>query len=105
MGQIVNVVERRSARPGIVRFETNRVLSGTAHERYVAGEVIEGDRPVDELARRIFARGGIASVHITGGMVTVDLAKGHGSEGIADIVRGLYTFYGESDEAPAPVEA
>lgn len=99
MGQIVNVVERRSSRPGIVRYETNRVLSGTAHERYVAGEVIEGDRPVDELARRIFARGGIAAVHITGGIITVDLAKGHSSDGIADIIRGLYTFYEEPAES------
>ena len=41
MGQIVNVVERPSPRPGIVRFETNRALSGTGHDRYVAGQVIE----------------------------------------------------------------
>lgn len=93
MGQIVNVVERPSSRPGIVRFETNRVLSGMGHDRFVAGQRIEGDRPVDELARRLFARGGIASVHIYGGTVTVDLQKGYSSEGLADLIRGLYTFY------------
>jgi len=93
MGQIVNVVERPSSRPGIVRFETNRVLSGTGHERFVAGQLIEGDRPVDELARRLFARGGILAVHINGGVVTVDLDKGYGPDGLADVIRGLYTFY------------
>jgi hypothetical protein len=106
MGQIVNVVERPSSRPGMVRFETNRVLSGTGHDRFVAGQPIEGDRPVDELARRLFAHGGVAAVHITGGIITVDLAKGHTSEGLADVIRGLYTFYGEPDaDTEADTEA
>src|SRR5918994_1939963 len=83
MGEIVNVIERPSPRPGIVRFETNRALSGMGHDRYVAGEPIEDDRPVDELARRIFARGGIQSVHINGNVITVDLQKGYTAEGIA----------------------
>lgn len=93
MGQIVNVVERQSSRPGIVRFETNRALSGMGHDRYTAGQVIDDVRPTDELARRIFARGGIAAVHINGSVITVDLEKGYDATGIADIVRGLYTFY------------
>jgi hypothetical protein len=98
MGQIVNVVERQSARPGIVRFETNRALSGTGHDRYVAGDVIDDVRPTDELARRIFARGGINAVHINGSVITVDLEKGYDAAGIADIVRGLYTFYLDGGE-------
>ena len=93
MGQIVNVVERPSARPGIVRFETNRALAGMGTEQFLAGRPIEANRPVDELARRIIARGGVASVHITGGIVTVDLEKGFDAEGIAEIIRGLYAFY------------
>ena len=105
MGQIVNVVERPSSRPGIVRFETNRVLSGTGHDRFVAGQLIEGERPVDELARRLFNRGGIAAIHINGGIVTVDLAKGFGAEGIADLIRGLYTFYEAPEERPDAVAA
>jgi hypothetical protein len=102
MGQIVNVVERASVRPGIVRFDTNRALSGMGHDRYVAGQVIDDDRPVDELARRIFARGGVAAVHVNGGVITVDLEKGHSSEGIADIIRGLYTFYLAPGEELSP---
>jgi hypothetical protein len=104
MGQIVEVVERPSARPGIVRFETNRVLSGTGHDRFLVGQPIEGNRPVDELARRLFNRGGISAIHINGGVVTVDLAKGYGPEGIADLIRGLYTFY-EAPEARADAVA
>jgi hypothetical protein len=93
MGQIVNVVERPSARRGIVRFDTNRALAGMGAERYVAGQAIEADRPVDELARRILARGGVASVYITGGTITVDLQKGHDAQGISEIIQGLYAFY------------
>lgn len=101
MGQIVNVVERPSARPGIVRFETNRALAGMGTERFAAGQLIEDDRPVDELARRIIARGGVASVYITGGIVTVDLEKGHTAEGIVEIIEGLYAFYGAGvDQLP-----
>jgi hypothetical protein len=102
MGQIVNVVERPSSRRGIVRFETNRALSGMGHDRFVQGQVIDDDRPVDELARRIFARGGIHAIHVNGGMITVDLEKGHTADGIADIIRGLYTFYLEPGEELAP---
>jgi hypothetical protein len=105
MGQIVNVVERASSRPGIVRFETNRVLSGTGHDRFVAGQLIEGERTVDELARRLFNRGGIAAIHINGGVVTVDLEKGFGPEGLADLIRGLYTFYEAPDARPDAVAA
>src|SRR5262245_44816797 len=93
MGEIVNVVERPSTRRGIVRFETNRALSGMGHERYVADQLIEDNRPVDEIARRIFARGGVAAIHINGSVITVDLAKGYGPDGIADIIRGLFTYY------------
>jgi hypothetical protein len=99
MGQIVNVIEHASSRPGVVRFETNRVLSGTGHDRFVAGEPIERNRPVDELARRLFAHGGVAAVHVNGSVVTVDLAKGHRSDGLADVIRGLYTYY---VDAPTP---
>lgn len=103
MGEIVNVIERPSPRRGIVRFETNRALSGMGHDRYVAGQPIDDDRPTDELARRIFARGGIAAVHINGSVITVDLEKGHDTAGIADIIRGLFTHYVATPmEAAAP---
>ena len=84
-----------------MRFETNRVLSGTGHDRYTADQPVEGNRPVDELARRLFARGGIDAVHINSSVVTVDLADGADTDGLTDIIRGLYTFY-EDVAVPLP---
>jgi hypothetical protein len=99
MGQTVNVVEKPSSKPGVVRFETNRVLGGMGHDRYTADLPVEGNRAVDELARRLIAHGGVAGVHIYSGIITVDLAKGHSSDGLADIIRDLYRYY---PDTPAP---
>lgn len=93
MGQPITVVEKRSSRPGIVRFELNRPLSGMGHERWQAGSAVEGSRPVDELARRLFAHGGVDAVHINGSVVTVELARGATSDGLAEIVGHLFRFY------------
>jgi len=101
MGQPITVVERRSSRPGIYRYEINRSLTGMGHERYVAGQVVEGDRPVDELARRLLAHGGIDAIHVNGSVVTVELARGYDSTGIADVIRDLYIFYGQGGDATA----
>ncbi|HEY2813535.1 MAG TPA: hypothetical protein VGJ03_08745 [Acidimicrobiales bacterium] len=95
MGQPITVVEKQSSRPGLVRFEINRPLSGMGHERYVKDTTVEGDRPVDELARRLFARGGVDAVHINGSVVTVDLSKGATSAGLADLIRDLFLYYHE----------
>src|SRR5688500_1863700 len=64
MGQSITVVEKQTPKPGIVRFETNRTLSGMGHERYYSAADATGVRPVDELARRLFAHGGVDSIHI-----------------------------------------
>lgn len=93
MGQPVTVIEKPSKRGGVVRFELNRVLTGMGHERYLPGDTITGDRPPDELARRLFERGGLERVHIGGSVVTIDLEKGSDSGGIKEIIEDLYTFY------------
>jgi hypothetical protein len=36
MGQQVAVVEKPSPRPGVLRFETNRSLTGMGHERFTS---------------------------------------------------------------------
>jgi hypothetical protein len=104
MGQPITVVEHKSSRPGIVRYEINRSLTGMGHERYVAGRPIEDQRPVDELARRLFARGGIDAVHVNGSVVTVELARGFDADGLADIIRDLYLYYREpaAEDSAAP---
>jgi hypothetical protein len=101
MGQPITVVEKKSHRPGVVRFEINRPLTGMGHERYVVGQPIEGDRPPDELARRLFEHGGVDSVHIYDNMITADLAKGASDEGLIDVIRELFLYYREPS-APAP---
>ena len=93
MGQPVSVVEKKTSKPGVVRFELNRSLTGMAHEHYRSEADIRADRPPDELARRLFARGGIDGVHMYSNEVTIDLAKGASSEGLAEIIEGLYIHY------------
>ncbi|HLT17699.1 MAG TPA: hypothetical protein VK007_13440 [Acidimicrobiales bacterium] len=103
MGQPITVVEKRSSNPAILRFETNRPLSGLDHERYTEPPSELLDRPVDELARRLFAHGGVEAVHINGAVVTVTLQGGHTGEGLADIIRGLFLHYPPSpDDGVAP---
>ena len=85
----------------LVRFEINRPLTGMGHERYVRDRTIEGHRPVDELARRLFAHGGVDAVHIYDNMVTADLSKGADGGGLIDVIRELFLYYrGEPSEPP-----
>lgn len=102
MGQSIVVTEKPSSIPGVVRFETNRLLTGMGHERYVAGEEVWGERPPDELARRLFERGGVASVHVNGNMITVDLEKGRDTEGMIPLIEDLYRFYPDDPPAADP---
>ena len=76
----------------MLRFETNRNLTGMGHERYRADTAVQGDRPPDVLARRLFERGGVSAVHVYGGVITVELATPDDS-GIREIIEGLYVFY------------
>jgi hypothetical protein len=93
MGQPITVVEKPSPRPGVARFETNRSLTGMGHERYGSAEDILADRPVDELARRLFATSGVDSVHVNGSVVTVHLTGSVESGQLLDVIRGLYIHY------------
>ncbi len=112
MGQPISVVEKRSHDPSIVRFETNRPLTGMAHERYEASPDPLAVRPADELARRLFARGGVGAVHVNGSVVTVRLGPGSTGEGLAEVVASLFRHYPDVDTdgstgapaAAAPVE-
>jgi hypothetical protein len=101
MGQLVGVVEKPSSSPGVVRFELNRSLSGMGHERFAAGNEIVAHTPSASLARQLIETGSVESVHIYGNMVTVDLAKGYGSEGLADVVREMYRYWKPGVTPPA----
>lgn len=93
MGQLVAVTEKQSATPGIVRFEVNRTLSGQGHERFRSVLDAHGATSSDELARRLFSTGKVAGVHVYSNIITVDLEKGYESDGLADVVRDLYTYW------------
>jgi hypothetical protein len=95
MGQPVTVIERRSRTPGVVRFETNRVLSGMGHDVYRSVDEVVANRPVDVLARRLFDHGGVRLVSVNANIVTVQLADGASPAGLRQIVEDLYIFYGE----------
>ena len=93
MGQPISVVRKPSSKPGLVRFEINRTLTGTGHERYSASSEVSGDRPPDELARRLFERGGVTSVHIHSNLISIELASDASADGFEDIIRELYIHY------------
>jgi hypothetical protein len=93
MGQPVAVVEKPSSRPGMVRFEANRNLTGMGHERFASADEAIGPRPAAEIARRLFATGKVQHVHAYLNMVTVDLAKGFTADGLAEILENLYIYY------------
>ena len=101
MGQLVGVVEKQSATPGVVRFELNRSLSGMGHERYTSRLDAVGHTPGAALARELFATGKVAGVHVYANMVTVDLEKGYDSDGLADIVREMYRYWKPGVEPPS----
>lgn len=100
MGQMVAVTEKPSTSRGVVRFELNRSLTGMGHEHFASADEAYGVTPSDVLARRMFATGQVVAVHVYANIVTVDLAKGHGSEGLADIVRELYQYWKPGVEPP-----
>jgi len=104
MGQAITVTERPGGRDDVVRFDLNRSLTGMGHERYRADQEVVGDRPPDELARRLFAHGGVEAVHVYSNVVTVDLAPGASRQGLADILHGLFVHYDHDEAAPPAAE-
>ena len=101
MGQLVGVVEKKSSIPGMVRFELNRNLTGSGHERFASASDAVGPRPSAELARRLFGTGQVDGVHLYMNQVTVDLQKGFGSEGLSEIIRDMYQYWKPGMAPPA----
>ncbi|MET0579142.1 MAG: hypothetical protein ABW122_10830 [Ilumatobacteraceae bacterium] len=97
---MVAVTEKPSTSPGVVRFELNRALTGMGHEHFWSAADAFGPRPAAEVARRLFATGQAAGVHVYANILTVDLAKGATSNGLADVVRHLYQYWMPGMEPP-----
>ena len=107
MGQLVAVVEKPSPRPGVVRFETNRSLTGMGHERFTSVQDAVGPRPAAMLARQLLATGKVDSVSVYGNIISVDIAKGFNGDGLSDVVRDMYQYWKPGMEMPtfdAPAE-
>ncbi|GJM37397.1 MAG: hypothetical protein DHS20C19_07640 [Acidimicrobiales bacterium] len=103
MGQPVTFLRTSSPKPGVVRFELNRTLTGMGHERYKAGDEIIDTRPPDVLAKRIFECGNVESIHMYGSMVTVSLATTDPAD-LESVVEELYTYYVPGVEIPSDEE-
>ena len=108
MGQMVSVVQKRSSIPGVVRFEANRSLTGSGHERFTSADDAIGPRPAAVLARRLLSTGQVESVHMFSNIITVNLLRGFHGDGLGDIVRELFQYWKPgmepSFEEPAAVE-
>ncbi len=102
MGQPVTVIEKPSPRPGVVRFETNRTLTGMGHEYFRSAADAHGTTPSARLAERLFERGGIDLVHVNSNVITVHLSDGSPPTGIKALIEDLYTYYREGVEVVVP---
>ena len=102
MGQPVTVIEKKSSTPGIVRYETNRVLTGTGHEIFRSADDAYGDKWCDELARRLFAHGGIDTISMNGNIITVKLAEASRPQGIKEVVETMFIYYSPGVEVVMP---
>ena len=101
MGQPVTVVQKPSSKPGVVRFEINRSITGMGHERYRADQEVSGDRPPDRLARTLIEEGGVAGVHINSNVITVDLGKGGDASSLLGLIENMFIYYAPGVEVPA----
>ncbi|MDE0268399.1 MAG: hypothetical protein OXI96_05095 [Acidimicrobiaceae bacterium] len=100
MGQQVKFLGTSSPRPGIVRFELNRTITGMGHEYYVKDDEITGDRASDRLAGRLLDTGKLRTVHIYGSVVTAELVDAQTAslnddteQALKEAISSLYTHY------------
>ena len=93
MGQPVAVEQKPGGTSTIVRFETNRSLTGMGHETFTSAAEAKGPRPAAVIARRFFEAGHVASVHVYGNIITASLEPGASQSGLNDIVRDLYQYW------------
>jgi hypothetical protein len=101
MGQPVAVLEGPAGKLGMVRFEANRSFTGQGHERFSSVDQASGTRPAAVVAQRLFATGQVSAVHVYGNVITVELSKGAGAQGLEQVVRDLYQYWKPGMEPPA----
>lgn len=102
MGQPVTVIEKLSSHPGVVRYETNRALTGMGHEIYRSLDDVKADRPADRIARTLFEHGGVDAVHVNANVITVHFERPDGQSGVKELIEDMYTYYREGVEVVIP---
>jgi hypothetical protein len=93
MGQLVAVEQKAGGASTVVRFETNRSLTGSGHERFTSAAEAKGPRPAAVIARRFFESGHVSWVHVYGNCITASLEAGASQSGLNEIVRDLYQYW------------
>ncbi len=104
MGQPITVTSRPGVRPEVMHFELNRSLTGMQTDRYASVDDATGVKPPDELARRLFALGGVNGVTVYSSSVTVTAAPEQWAElrpKVEDTIVNLFIYYREGDVPPA----
>ena len=102
MGQPVVVSQKPTRDPRVVRFEANRLFTGSGHERYTAvAGVGRASTPTAMLAGRLFAAGKASAVHAFGNLITVELVAGQNADGLEPIIRDLYQYWKPGMEPPS----
>ncbi|NDG66187.1 MAG: hypothetical protein EBY23_04565 [Actinobacteria bacterium] len=71
------------------------------HERFSSADQAFGTKPAAVVASRLFATGQVAGVHVYGNIITVELAKGAGAQGLNEVVRDLYQYWKPGMVPPA----
>jgi scaffold Nfu/NifU family protein len=103
MGQPITVTARPGVRPEVMNFALNRSLTGMEIERYPSSQPVTGQRPPDELARRLFDLG-VTGVTIYSSVVTVTAPAERWAElqgKVAETIENLFIYYREG-QAPSP---
>lgn len=90
---MVTVTRKPSSLPGVIRFETNRSLTGQGHETFHSVGDAVGPRPAAELARRLLGTGHVDNVHVYSNQITVSLARGYDDAGLDRVVETLYQYW------------
>ena len=93
MAQLVAVEQKAGGASTVVRFETNRSLTGSGHERFTSAAEAKGPRPAAVIARRFFEAGHVSWVHVYGNCITASLEAGASQAGLNEIVRDLYQYW------------
>ncbi len=104
MGQPVAVENKPGTDAQVVRFETNRSLTGQGHERFASLSQATGERPAAAVARRLFESGQVQAVHVFSNVITAYLNPGASASGLSEIVRDLYQYWKPGMTPPSEEE-